>query len=85
MLKLAGREDIEIKFTGLRPGEKLFEELLISETDRKTKFESITIAQARKYDIDTLNSQINDLLVCEDKISKIKEIVPEFSHNPNTV
>ena len=85
MLKLAGREDIEIRFTGLRPGEKLFEELLISETDRKTKFESITIAQARKYDIDTLNSQINDLLVCEDKISKIKEIVPEFSHNPNAV
>ncbi len=85
MLKLAGREDIEIKFTGLRPGEKLFEELLISETDRKTKFESITVAQARKYDINTLNSQINELLICEDKISKIKEIVPEFNHNTNTL
>ena len=83
MLKLAGREDIEIRFTGLRPGEKLFEELLISETDRKTKFESITVAQARKYGIDTLNRQIDELLVCDDTVSKIKEIVPEFNHNPN--
>ncbi|MDY0017917.1 MAG: nucleoside-diphosphate sugar epimerase/dehydratase [Candidatus Delongbacteria bacterium] len=83
MLKLAGREDIEIKFTGLRPGEKLYEELLISETDRTTKFESITIAQARKYDITTLSRQIEELLVCDNIIGKLKEIVPEFNHNPN--
>ncbi len=85
MLKLAGREDIEIKFTGLRPGEKLYEELLISEDDKTTEFESITVAPARKYDIDLLSRQIEELLSAKDKIAKLKKIVPEFNHRPNEV
>jgi len=83
MIKLSGREDIQIEFTGLRPGEKLYEELLIDESDKNTEFESITIAKARKYDLDLLNKQISELLTVEDKLSKIKEIVPEFNHSPN--
>ena len=58
MIKLSGHTDIEIKFTGLRPGEKLYEELLINESDKKTEFNSITIAKAHKYDIEKL---INDI------------------------
>ncbi|MFO7810160.1 MAG: polysaccharide biosynthesis protein [Candidatus Delongbacteria bacterium] len=72
--------------TGLRPGEKLYEELLISESDKKTQFDSITIAQARKYDIEQLIKQIDELINCRTKserISKLKEIVPEFKHNLN--
>jgi UDP-N-acetylglucosamine 4,6-dehydratase len=83
MIKLAGRPDIQIEFTGLRPGEKLYEELLIDDTDKRTEFESITIARAAKYDITLLNGQIMDLLACDDKIAKLKEIVPEFNHSPN--
>ena len=81
MCELSGRDDIEIVFTGLRPGEKLYEELLINETDAKTQYESITIAKPTNYDLDKLNQDIKELLECEDKIKKLKEIVPEFNHN----
>jgi FlaA1/EpsC-like NDP-sugar epimerase len=83
MLRLAGREDIGIEFTGLRPGEKLYEELLISEDDKRTEFESITVAPSRKYDIEILKRQIEELLVTRDMIAKLAEIVPEFTHKPN--
>jgi len=83
MIKLADRPDIGIEFTGLRPGEKLYEELLIDDTDKSTEFESITIAKSREYDIHLLSDQIFDLLSAKDKIAKMKEIVPEFNHQPN--
>jgi len=81
MIKLYGKKDeIEIKFIGLRPGEKLYEELLIDESEEKTKYESIMIAKATKYNINKLNKDIKELLICENKILKLKEIVPEFNH-----
>lgn len=83
MIDLSGKKDIQIEFCGLRPGEKLYEELLINDSDMKTQYESITVASKTDYDIDTLNNDIEELLICEDKISKLKEIVPEFNHQLN--
>jgi len=83
MIELSGKKDIDIVFSGLRPGEKLYEELLIDESDAKTDYESITVAKPTKYDIDTLNKDIEELLACGDKLQKLKEIVPEFNHQLN--
>ena len=84
MIRLYGKEDeVEIEFTGLRPGEKLYEELLIDDSDRKTEYDSIMIGKVTKYSIDKLNSDIEELLVCSDKLFKLKEIVPEFKHQLN--
>ncbi len=83
MIELSGRNEIQIEFCGLRPGEKLYEELLINDSDAKTQYESITVASPTKFDIDELNQKIEELLVCDDKLSKLKEIVPEFNHQLN--
>jgi len=81
MIQMYGKEDeIEIKFTGLRPGEKLYEELLINESEKKTIYESIFIGKATFYPIEKLNEDIEELLKIENKIEKLKEIVPEFNH-----
>ena len=83
MLRLSGKEDeIDIEFCGLRPGEKLYEELLISEEEEKTKYESIYIAHPTPYDIGQLNSDIEALIEADDKVSGLKKIVPEFDHRP---
>jgi len=88
MIKLAGlqpEKDIKIVFTGLRPGEKLYEELLNDgESTKPTYHEKIKISQVIDYsyrqvleDIDellTLNKQNNIVAV----VNKMKEIVPEF-------
>ena len=83
MIELSGRNDIQIEYCGLRPGEKLYEELLINDSDKKTDYDSITVASSTYYDIDKLNKDIEDLLICENKIGKLKEIVPEFEHRLN--
>lgn len=85
MLELANRTDLKVVFTGLRPGEKLYEELLINENDKQTKFESIFVTKSQKYDLNLLNLQINELLNLDEKDmeSKLCEIVPEFSHALN--
>ena len=83
MIELSGKPNIKIEFTGLRPGEKLYEELLIDESQAKTDYESITVAMPTPYDLTKLNKDIEELLVCEDKIAKLKEIVPEFHHQTN--
>jgi FlaA1/EpsC-like NDP-sugar epimerase len=83
MIELSASKDISIEFTGLRPGEKLYEELLIDDTDCKTEYESITVAKPTKYDIDELNKDIQELINTNKKLEKLKEIVPEFNHQKN--
>lgn len=83
MIELSGKEGIEIKYTGLRPGEKLYEELLIDDSDITTEYQSITVAAPSFYNIEKLNEDIDALISCENKLEKLKDIVPEFNHQLN--
>jgi FlaA1/EpsC-like NDP-sugar epimerase len=88
LIRLSGMtpyRDIDIVFTGLRPGEKLHEELLLDDEDVKpTSHEKICVARACRYDFDTLHRQFNSLaLACQkmerdDAIYVLKGIVPEY-------
>ena len=87
LIKLSGYrvgEDIEIKFTGLRPGEKLYEEVLsLAEPTRETNFKKIMIADTRKYDYDEIKKKVEELInMCYnctemELVHKMKEIVPD--------
>jgi FlaA1/EpsC-like NDP-sugar epimerase len=91
MIKLSGLElgkDIEIKFTGLRPGEKLFEEVLSQkENTVPTHHPKIVIAQVRIYMHDSVSSDVSELINLfeiqnNDKIvSKLKNMIPEYLSN----
>lgn len=91
MIRLSGKEpdrDIHIEYSGLRPGEKLYEELLNNaENTMPTYHEKIMIAKVREYDFVSVHSQIEDLIDLAQKhflmetVSKMKEIVPEFISN----
>ncbi|MBS4240299.1 UDP-N-acetylglucosamine 4,6-dehydratase (configuration-retaining) [Campylobacter vulpis] len=84
MLLLSNRTDLEIKITGLRKGEKLFEELLIDENDAKTQYESIFVAKNEKVNLSLLKEQIAKLIKSEEAeeiVAILQEIVPEFKHN----
>jgi FlaA1/EpsC-like NDP-sugar epimerase len=88
MVLLSGLElgrDIQITFTGLRPGEKLHEELLNdNENTIVTKHKKIKIAKVIEYDFDTINEHINKLInmIYIDNefavVNQMKQIVPEF-------
>jgi len=82
MVELSGKKEVDITFTGLRPGEKLYEELLIEGSETSTQYESITVASQTHYPIEKLNGDIEALLTCKEKVKKLKEIVPEFDHKP---
>ena len=83
MIRLYGKEDeVEIVYTGLRPGEKLYEELLIDESEQKTKYSSIFIARPTPYDFSQLLHDIDILLESEEKVAALQKIVPEFTHQP---
>lgn len=89
MIQLAGLEegkDIKIVYSGLRPGEKLYEELLASaELTMPTHHEKISIAKVRSYVYETACKSIEELLEINtfhknnDVVLKMKQIVPEFS------
>lgn len=81
MIRLYATKPIEIVYTGLRPGEKLYEELLLDESEHRTSYESITIARATSYPIDKLIHDINSLSTRSDKIEALRMIVPEFNHS----
>jgi FlaA1/EpsC-like NDP-sugar epimerase len=81
MIELSGRDDIKIKITGLRKGEKLYEELLINDADLKTKYSSIMVSSNPPVDYSELSKKIDRLIEEEENLPKLlKDIVPEFNH-----
>ena len=87
MIKLSGLtlgKDIQIQFTGLRPGEKLYEELLANkENTMETPHPKIMIAKVRTYQYDEISKEIDELISLKnqksfDIVKKMKEIVPEY-------
>ena len=91
MIRLSGlvpNQDIAIEFSGLRPGEKLYEELLNDlENTIPTHHDKIMVAQTREYDFEMIDRHIEELirLSCEYRdlqvVMKMKEIVPEYKSN----
>ncbi|EHQ27719.1 polysaccharide biosynthesis protein [Mucilaginibacter paludis] len=91
MIKLSGfvvDKDIKITYSGLRPGEKLYEELLNdAENTMPTHHEKIMVAKTREYSFNTVNENINQLLGFSQSfndilvVKKMKQIVPEFKSN----
>jgi UDP-N-acetyl-D-glucosamine 4,6-dehydratase len=81
MIRLYGKEnEVDIEFVGLREGEKLYEELLLDESDKETKYSSIFIAKPTKYDYPQLLHDIDLLLQNNNHIEILKKIVLEFTH-----
>ena len=85
MISLSGRTDVKIEFTGLRHGEKLYEELLnVKELTKPTYHEKIMIATVREYDYDEVNERIQKLIDVSytyDQmkiVAAMKDIVPEY-------
>ncbi len=88
MISMSGlmlNRDIKIEYTGLRPGEKLYEELLnTQEKTIKTQHEKIMIAKVREYDFDLVKQQVRELisLANDNKdyliVEQMKNIVPEY-------
>ena len=88
MIQLSNAKNVEIKFTGLRPGEKLYEEVLNEKENTKPSFhEKIRIAEVREYDYDEVSRDIDELIDISKHyddmatVKKMKEIVPEYKSN----
>ena len=88
MILLSGATNVEIKFTGLREGEKLYEEVLNDAEVTKPSFhEKIRIAEVREYDYFEVCKQIEDLITISGKFNNMdtvrfmKSIVPEYKSN----
>ena len=82
-IKLSGREDIKIKIIGLRVGEKLYEELLISESDIETSYDEIFVGKKTFYNIEKLSKDIDSLVKSTKQIEELRKILPEFEHRLN--
>ena len=88
MIKLSGAKDIEIRYTGLRDGEKLYEEVLNEKETTKPSFhEKIRIASVREYDYDAVCREIDALEEITRGydpmaiVAQMKRIVPEYKSN----
>lgn len=90
MIKLSGLvlgKDIEIRFSGLREGEKLYEELLANQENTiQTDYKKIMIANVRRYEYESVSQKIAQLIALKNSdpfviVKKMKEIVPEFISN----
>lgn len=88
MIALSGAKNVKIQFTGLRDGEKLYEEVLNEMEGTKPTFhEKIRIAQVREYDYDEVSKAIEELVDVAKQyddmatVKKMKEIVPEYKSN----
>lgn len=84
MIRLSGAKDIEIQYTGLRDGEKLYEEVLNDkEITLPTFHPRIKVAKVREYEFDTVAADIETLVQSADSddmtiVGHMKRIVPEF-------
>ena len=88
MINLSGAKNVEIKYTGLRAGEKLYEEVLNDkESTKPSVHEKIRIANVREYDYSEVERDIEELIEVSKQyddmltVKKMKEIVPEFKSN----
>ena len=88
MILLSGAQNVEIVYSGLRPGEKLYEEVLSTEENTKPSFhEKIRIASVREYDYEKVKKDIDELIEVSMNyddmatVKKMKELVPEFISN----
>ena len=88
MIRLSGAKNVEIKYTGLRPGEKLYEEVLNDKEGTKPTFhEKIRIAEVRSYEFAEVSKDIDELIEISTHydnmatVKKMKEIVPEYISN----
>ncbi len=88
MIALSHAKNVEIKYTGLREGEKLYEEVLNElEGTKPTFHEKIRIAQVREYDYDDVCKDIEELVELSKQfddmqtVAKMKQIVPEYKSN----
>ncbi|MBT6049032.1 MAG: polysaccharide biosynthesis protein [Candidatus Scalindua sp.] len=80
-----GLEEVKIDYTGLRPGEKLHEELLINEAEKVTKYESITIAGVTKVNWEEFEDDLDKLIRFAGEgdvggaIRMLKKLIPEYN------
>jgi FlaA1/EpsC-like NDP-sugar epimerase len=88
MILLSGAKGVEIKYTGLRAGEKLYEEVLSTEENTVPSFhEKIRIAKVREYDYEDVEKELEELVNVSysyhdmEIVEKMKEIVPEYISN----
>ena len=88
MIMLSGAKNVEIKFTGLRPGEKLYEEVLNELEGTKPSFhDKIRIAEVREYDFIEVSRQVDELVELSKQyddmvtVKKMKSMVPEYKSN----
>ena len=88
MIALSGAKDVQIEFTGLREGEKLYEEVLSEREETKPTFhEKIRIAKVREYDYEDVRREVDELVEISKgfdsmaTVRKMKQIVPEYKSN----